>query len=52
MGHFDDEANLDLDKAQEIVKEKYVNLTMFDDVFDIDRAARELRKAQTRRSCR
>ena len=38
MGHFDDEANLDLDKAKEIVKEKYVNLTMFDDVFDIDRA--------------
>ena len=46
MGHFDDEANLDLDKAKEIVKEKYVNLTMFDDVFDIDRAMRELRKAK------
>ena len=46
MGHFDDDANLDLDKAKEIVKEKYVNLTMFDDVFDIDRAMRELRKSK------
>jgi replicative DNA helicase len=44
MGFFDDEANKDLDKARKSIKEKYKKLIMLDDVFDIDRAMREIRK--------
>ena len=44
MGFFDDEANKDLDNARESIKEKYKKLIMLDDVFDIDRAMREVRK--------
>ena len=44
MGFFDDEANIDLDKARKIIKDKYKKLIMLDDVFDIDRAMREIRK--------
>ena len=44
MGFFDDDANIDLDKARKSIKEKYKKLIMLDDVFDIDRAMREIRK--------
>jgi len=44
MGFFDDDANKDLDASRKAIREKYKKLTMLDDVFDIDRAMREIRK--------
>ena len=44
MGFFDGDANIDLDKARKAIKDKYKKLIMLDDVFDIDRAMREIRK--------
>ena len=44
MGYFGDEDNSDLDEAKNRIKDKYENLLMLDDVFDIDRAMREIRK--------
>ena len=44
MGFFDGDANIDLDKSRKAIKDKYKKLIMLDDVFDIDRAMREIRK--------
>tara|TARA_R100000995_G_scaffold75026_1_gene44228 strand:- start:1123 stop:1977 length:855 start_codon:yes stop_codon:yes gene_type:complete len=44
MGFFDNDANKDLDASRKAIREKYKKLTMLDDVFDIDRAMREIRK--------
>jgi replicative DNA helicase len=44
MGSFNDEDKKDLQSAKETITEKYKNLIMYDDVFDIDRAMREIRK--------
>ena len=44
MGNFNDEDKKDLESAKKTITEKYKNLIMYDDVFDIDRAMREIRK--------
>ncbi len=44
MGNFDDADKIELDASKTIITEKYNNLIMYDDVFDIDRAMREIRK--------
>ena len=44
MGDFNDADKKELELAKNIITEKYKNLIMYDDVFDIDRAMREIRK--------
>ena len=44
MGTFSDKDIQELSAVKDIVSEKYKNLIMYDDVFDIDRAMREIRK--------
>ena len=44
MGKFNDKDKKDLESAKKTITEKYKNLIMYDDVFDIDRAMREIRK--------
>ena len=44
MGNFNDEDKKDLESAKKTITERYKNLIMHDDVFDIDRAMREVRK--------
>ena len=44
MGDFNDADKKELELAKNIITEKYQNLIMYDDVFDIDRAMREIRK--------
>jgi len=44
MGTFSDKEIQELSAVKDIVSEKYKNLVMYDDVFDIDRAMREIRK--------
>jgi len=44
MGDFNDADKKELESAKNIITEKYQNLIMYDDVFDIDRAMREIRK--------
>ena len=44
MGDFNDADKKELESAKNIITEKYKNLIMYDDVFDIDRAMREIRK--------
>ena len=44
MGDFNDADKKELELAKNIITEKYQNLIMYDDIFDIDRAMREIRK--------
>ena len=44
MGDFNESDKKELELAKNIITEKYKNLIMYDDVFDIDRAMREIRK--------
>jgi len=44
MGDFNESDKKELESAKNIITEKYKNLIMYDDVFDIDRAMREIRK--------
>jgi len=44
MGDFNESDKEELESAKNIITEKYKNLIMYDDVFDIDRAMREIRK--------
>ena len=44
MGDFNEADKEELESAKNIITEKYKNLIMYDDVFDIDRAMREIRK--------
>ena len=44
MGNFNEKDKKDLELAKNTITEKYKNLIMYDDVFDIDRAMREVRK--------
>ena len=44
MGNFNEKDKKDLELAKNTITEKYKNLIMYDDVFDIDRAMREIRK--------
>ena len=44
MGDFNESDKKELELAKNIITEKYQNLIMYDDVFDIDRAMREIRK--------
>jgi len=44
MGNFNDKDKKDLESAKKTITERYKNLIMYDDVFDIDRAMREVRK--------
>jgi len=44
MGDFNESDKKELESAKNIITEKYQNLIMYDDVFDIDRAMREIRK--------
>jgi len=44
MGDFNEADKKELESAKNIITEKYKNLIMYDDVFDIDRAMREIRK--------
>jgi len=44
MGDFNEADKDELESAKNIITEKYKNLIMYDDVFDIDRAMREIRK--------
>jgi len=44
MGDFNETDKKELELAKNIITEKYKNLIMYDDVFDIDRAMREIRK--------
>jgi len=44
MGFFGDEEDEDLKGAKKRINDNYENLIMLDDVFDIDRAMREIRK--------
>jgi len=44
MGDFNESDKEELESAKNIITEKYQNLIMYDDVFDIDRAMREIRK--------
>ena len=44
MGDFNESDKKELELAKNIITDKYQNLIMYDDVFDIDRAMREIRK--------
>jgi replicative DNA helicase len=44
MGDFNESDKKELESAKNIITKKYQNLIMYDDVFDIDRAMREIRK--------
>ena len=44
MGNFNDSDKKELELAKNHIIDKYKNLIMYDDVFDIDRAMREIRK--------
>jgi replicative DNA helicase len=44
MGVLDEEDNNMLDKAKQNIRDKYKNLIMFDNIFDIDGTMREVRK--------
>jgi replicative DNA helicase len=44
MGSFSDTDRKELEKVKDKITEKYKTLIMYDDVFDIDRAMREIRK--------
>ena len=44
MGNFSKVDKADLEQAKNTITTKYKNLIMYDDVFDIDRAMREIRK--------
>jgi len=44
MGSFEDKDIQELEAVKNIIADKYKNLIMYDDVFDIDRAMREVRK--------
>jgi len=44
MGDFSESDKKELELAKNKIKDKYKNLIMYDDVFDIDRAMREIRK--------
>jgi|TARA_R110001583_G_scaffold131451_1_gene283188 replicative DNA helicase len=44
MGNFSKKDKEELDKSKNKITEKYKSLIMYDDVFDIDRAMREIRK--------
>jgi replicative DNA helicase len=44
MGNFNDSDKKELELAKNHITDKYKNLIMYDDVFDIDRAMREIRK--------
>ena len=44
MGNFNDVDKKDLEQAKNYISSRYSNLIMYDDVFDIDRAMREIRK--------
>ena len=44
MGDFNESDKKELELAKNIITKKYQNLIMYDDVFDIDRAMREIRK--------
>ena len=44
MGKFSDIDKADLEQAKNTITTRYKNLIMYDDVFDIDRAMREIRK--------
>jgi replicative DNA helicase len=44
MGTFSDNEKEELERVTSHIREKYKNLTMYDDIFDIDRAMREVRK--------
>tara|TARA_R110001592_G_scaffold334958_1_gene619487 strand:- start:187 stop:1467 length:1281 start_codon:yes stop_codon:yes gene_type:complete len=44
MGSFSEKDKKELDKAKNKITKKYKGLIMYDDVFDIDRAMREIRK--------
>ena len=44
MGNFNEIDKTDLEQSKNTITNKYKNLIMYDDVFDIDRAMREIRK--------
>jgi replicative DNA helicase len=44
MGRFDDDEREELNRVTNIIKNRYSKLIMYDDIFDIDRAMREIRK--------